>query len=412
MTEQSRLTLTPPQPLTGSEEGSFAFYTMTERLPNICHTSIQENEFSEEVIGLLTRLSQEVRSHKVSLLHNLEAPDFQDWENYLKPYLGQSWLEVPWFFAETYFYRKILDTIGYFKEGEFQNLDPYASQKRKGLEMAIDSIRDLSDRLDAIDGDWQPSGCLMLLYFSLWGNRADLSLWSVDDLWSSEVDESEEIEIEKQRERLLVDETENLLSYLALRYHRRIDIIIDNAGFELVCDLGLVDFLLGSQIADRIYLHLKNYPTFVSDATREDVVQTIDFLEADLHPELNRFGRRLKNYLKSDRLGLCDDAFWTSPLAAWDMPESLYEDLDKSNLVIVKGDANYRRLLGDLQWDATTSFADILSYFPAPIAALRTLKSDVIVGLSNEQISSLNEADPNWKTNGTRGIIQTAFIPD
>ncbi|MBE9041909.1 protein-glutamate O-methyltransferase family protein [Oscillatoriales cyanobacterium LEGE 11467] len=412
MTQPSRLTLSPPEPLTSSEEGSFSFYTMTERLPNICHKLIQENEFPEEVIGLLTRFSEEVRENKLSLLHHLEAPDFSQWDNYLKPYLGSTWLDVPWFFAETYFYRKILDIIGYFKEGELQNFDPYRSQKRKGLEMALESIYDLSDRLDAIDGDWQPSGCLMLLYFSLWGNRADLSLWSVDDLWSKEADSSEQTEIEKQQERLLIDDTERLVSYLALRYHKRIDIIIDNAGFELVCDLGLVDFLLGSQIADRIYLHLKNYPTFVSDATREDVIQTIDFLAAEQHPELSRFGLHLKNYLNSDRLYLCDDPFWTSPLALWEMPESLYEDLDKSNLVIVKGDANYRRLLGDRNWDLTTQFADILSYFPAPIAALRTLKSEVVVGLSQEQISALDLEGGDWKTNGSRGIIQAAFIPD
>ncbi|MDY6940510.1 MAG: damage-control phosphatase ARMT1 family protein [Cyanobacteriota bacterium] len=406
MTQRSRLTLSPPQPLTSSEEGSFAYYTMTERLPNLCHTLIQENEFSEEVAGQFANFAQEVRSHRVSLLHDLEAPDFKEWEGYLEPYLGQTWLEVPWFFAEVYFYRKVLDIAGYFEDGEWQNIDPYQSQKIKGLEMSLDSIRQFSDRLDNIDGNWQPSGCLILLYFSLWGNRVDLSLWSVEEGDRSDID------LETQQEKLLVNDTRKLVDYLTLRYHKRIDIIVDNAGFELICDLGLVDFLLGSQIADRVHLHVKSYPTFVSDATSEDVVQTIEFLTADEHPELKRFGLRLKNYLNSDRLWLCDDPFWTSPLAAWDMPDTLYEELGQSSLVVVKGDANYRRLLGDRHWEPTTSFADILSYFPAPMTALRTLKSDIIVGLSNEQLESLEREENSWRTSGEWGVIQTAFIPE
>ena len=47
----------------------------------------------------------------------------------------------------------------------------------------------------------------------------------------------------------------------------------------------------------------------------------------------------------------------------------------------MKGDLNYRRLVGDRLWPPTTPFADVTAYFPGPVAALRTLKSDVIVGL-------------------------------
>ncbi len=53
--------------------------------------------------------------------------------------------------------------------------------------------------------------------------------------------------------------------------------MIDNAGFEFICDLCLVDFLLGRAFGNQVYLHLKPHPTFVSDAMIKDVLYTRDF---------------------------------------------------------------------------------------------------------------------------------------
>ncbi len=46
-----------------------------------------------------------------------------------------------------------------------------------------------------------------------------------------------------------------------------------------------------------------------------------------------------------------------------------------------------RRLLGDRHWDFTTNMADIFSYLPVPMVALRTLKSEVATGLRLEVIA-------------------------
>jgi hypothetical protein len=97
---------------------------------------------------------------------------------------------------------------------------------------------------------------------------------------------------------------------------------------------------------------------------------------------------------------------WTSPLAFWEIPDSLKSDLSAANLIVIKGDANYRRLLGDRHWDFTTNFADIVSYFPAPIVALRTLKSEVVAGLKSEVIEQVAKSDSDWLTNGQWGVIQ------
>ncbi len=77
--------------------------------------------------------------------------------------------------------------------------------------------------------------------------------------------------------------------------------------------------------------------------------------------------------------------------------------------MIFKEDANYRRLLSDRSWDPLYSITEITDYFPAPLAVLRTMKSDVIVGLNKGQLVSLEADDPEWRINGRRGIIQ--FVP-
>ena len=84
-------------------------------------------------------------------------------------------------------------------------------------------------------------------------------------------------------------------------------------------------------------------------------------------------------------------AHWSSasPLFYYEMPGDLHAELARMDLVIVKGDANYRRLLGDAHWPHETPFADVVSYFPAPVVALRTFKSEVAVGLAPGQAEEL-----------------------
>ena len=57
----------------------------------------------------------------------------------------------------------------------------------------------------------------------------------------------------------------------------------------------------------------------------------------------------------------------------WEMPLELHRQLSTSYLVLSKGDANYRRLLGDRHWDFTTPFAQAVGSVPAPLLALRTI---------------------------------------
>jgi hypothetical protein len=88
------------------------------------------------------------------------------------------------------------------------------------------------------------------------------------------------------------------------------------------------------------------------------------------------------------------------------MPTDLAADLAEGTLTILKGDLNYRRLVDDRYWPATTPFDELTAYFPGPVAALRILKSDVAVGISPTMLTALDTADATWRTAGTHALIQ------
>jgi uncharacterized protein with ATP-grasp and redox domains len=395
-----------PEPLRGSKIGSFAHDTVVRRLPDIVRRTIAENDFSPNVVNTLQNLIDDIPEAQIRLLDDPDAPDREGWDHYVESYLGMNWLEVPWFFAEFYLYRRILEAIRYFRKTETGHLhDPYWLQKKRGLENLQHTMQYLcaqSNRWIDQHGDGREALGKMLL-LDLWGNKADLSIWP-----QGEGDLGNNRQQWGDTEHLVVNDTKMLVEYLVNLEpgEARIDLLLDNAGMELTADLILTDFLLSKGYAHTVVLHPKSYPVFVSDALRKDVEETISYLEGRSISDCSLVGKRLQAFLGSGRLIYRQHTFWTSPLPFWEMPEDLRAFLERSNLVISKGDANYRRLLGDRHWTFTTPFEHILSFIPAPLLVLRTCKSDVMCGLAAGQEDSLTVKDPEWMTNGQWGLIQ------
>ena len=268
--------------------------------------------------------------------------------------------------------------------------------------MARPMISAISERLAVwVDQGWQEHNLAGLVAINLWGNRADLSLWPADS-----GEQPMQADWEGAEAQTLVDDTALVTRHLSDHKRAQVDFIVDNAGLELVTDLALADYLLASGAAERVMLHLKMHPTFVSDATVGDVQDTVSYLAAEDNGSTAAFGERLFTYLADSRLRLRDHPFWTSPFAFWQMPDDLRQDLSQSQLIISKGDANYRRLLGDRLWPYTSSFQAIMAYTPAPLLALRALKAELAAGLRMDQIERLDEEDPEWLVNGRWGVIQ------
>ena len=121
---------------------------------------------------------------------------------------------------------------------------------------------------------------------------------------------------------------------------------------------------------------------------------------------MSTLGEHLAKALATHRFFLNTDPFWTSWQMFSQMPPRLHGELVQSDLVLLKGDVNYRRLLDDLHWPYTTFMEDVAGYFPAPFVTLRTLKGEIMVGLQSGQAEALQAEDPTWLINGKRGIIQ------
>ncbi|MGB3511512.1 MAG: damage-control phosphatase ARMT1 family protein [Microcoleaceae cyanobacterium] len=405
MTESQTPEFLMPLPVMPSEENTFAHYTLTCRLPSVIERVIKENDFPPTIVQELENLIEDLFEGWVRPLVDDPGPDVAVWESYLKPFEGKSWFEVPFYVAEAYFFRRLLEATDYFVPSLWQGIDPFGYQKRLSLEKSMDAIRGISERINALNTNqsqqqWHQICLTALLQTALWGNRADLSLWPVD------AGDGTTQDLQQQQTHILVDDTDHLFQYLSNIQGQRIDLIIDNAGFELVCDLFLIDFLLKTNTANVVYLHLKAHPTFVSDAMSQDVFYTLEMLANDFSENIRMLAGRLLEYIDTKRLICREDFFWNAPLAFWEMPESLREELAKASLILIKGDANYRRILGDRHWLFTTPLSDIGNYFPTPFVALRTLKSEVATGLEPDQIEILNEQDPLWLTNGQWGVIQ------
>jgi hypothetical protein len=151
-------------------------------------------------------------------------------------------------------------------------------------------------------------------------------------------------------------------------------VILDNCGLELLSDLVLAHALLAGAVrAAVVTLMCKTAPVFVSDALEADAAAHVDAI-AGAGAAGAALAAALRGHLAAGRLRLESHSFFTSPFAWRDAPRGLLERLAPCACVVVKGDANYRRLIGDAHWPYSTPFGAAVGFFaPCPLLALRTV---------------------------------------
>lgn len=388
----------PPPPLMTSDPGSFARATIVERKPQIIRQVIEENGYPLEIVQALQMFRDEIAEQPMQPLIE-STPDVDRWNAELRHYEGKSWLEVPWYWAEVFFYRKLLETVRYFQPGLWHERDPFGSLKRRQEAEALARFAEGWSQLETAALHLSEAQVFeALLHSALWGNRADLSNFTVRELAQAG------LATQAERHNLLIDDTQAVEALLSAGV-ARVDFICDNVGLDLLFDLALADFLLGRGWAQQVTLHLKSQPFFVSDAMPADATLAINALATAAPAAEQALGQRLRAWVEDGHLRLATDPFWTGFLMFRDMPSHLRGELAQAALVVVKGDVNYRRLLDDRHWPHTTRMEDVTAYFPAPFVALRTLKGEIMVGLEPGQAERLFAEDPAWLINGKRGVI-------
>ncbi|MFD5797104.1 damage-control phosphatase ARMT1 family protein [Streptomyces diastatochromogenes] len=386
---------TPTAPvILGDEPGSFPHSVLAERHPAIIRQVREAFPYGPRQHHALDELLKSCTEGVIEPLPE-DAGDLDRWRAWgLDDQVGRSWFDAPWLWSESHFYRRLLDAVGWFGPGAWQGIDPFRPFKRAELD-APETDEELG-ALDALQDRPEPERARALLHGSLWGNRADLGF----RLSAAGAEAAEPVPA------LVADDSETLWSLLPPSGTGTLVLVADNAGRELVPDLLLIAHLLSEGRIGRAVLHVKPYPYYVSDATTADVVDALQRLAAAPGAAAG-YGRTLWSAMADGRLTVRAHPFSCAPLPYADQPDDLRAEFASATLTIFKGDLNYRRLVGDRLWPPTTPFQEVTAYFPGPVAALRTLKSDVITGLTPATEAALVAAEgQRWRTGGTHALIQ------
>lgn len=275
----------------------------------------------------------------------------------------------------------------------------------------------------------------------LWGNATDLSL--LTNLTYADIQKLQGSSARKTQEaNILVNDLPAAFRSLKAsqaaspKGERRVDIVLDNAGFELFVDLILAGYLLASGLATQIVLHPKSIPWFVSDVVPKDFGELLNALanpqafyssltKSSEAKEDDPATQPLKEEEVADlkvlfdhwselhaegRLVIRPNRFWTHSGGYWRMPSvapELYKDLQESELVIFKGDLNYRKLVGDCAWDPTAPFREAIGPLGRngeglKVLALRTCKADTVVGLPEGTDENIRQTEGGGGDSGAR----------
>ncbi|KAK5121911.1 hypothetical protein LTR85_004483 [Meristemomyces frigidus] len=450
-----------------SDPNSFASVSARDRWPVILTGAIddihkavskesdaEKREEGKQITAGLAKLKYEVQhDRQLSPLVDDGSPDIAGYNAELKQRGEPKWFNVPWLFSECYLYRRmatLFSTSQHWKSYDVfskQKMSTFRSSRPAVIELAA-RYNDLTKQLRSTDSalanaseeereQAQQAVFTEMCEICLWGNATDLSLLtnlSYDDIQKLQGSESRKA----NEKNIVVNDFPAAFATLKQAQksgakERRVDIVLDNAGFELFVDLVLAGYLLQSGLATHIVLHPKNIPWFVSDVVPKDfsdllnvLVQAKSFYETPSEDDEARgvTPQSLSDKEQQDlkllfenwgglyaegKIVLRPNGFWTEGGSYWRLPAtapSLYADLKESELVIFKGDLNYRKLTADAMWDPTTPFAEAIGPMGrgsgVRVLALRTCKADVVVGLSEGEDERLKGMEGGGGEGGAR----------
>jgi len=369
------------------------------------------------------------------------------------------WFDAPWLFAECYLYRRLNTFFANSKTWKthdvfrVQKTNAFKSSRAAVLKLAsqyrqiVSSLKESKGPTDTQEtAETEKEIFTDMSKMCLWGNATDLSLLTTRA--SKDIQKLQESESLKNSDNILVDHSDQV--YHVLKKQRdegkvgRVDIVLDNSGFELFVDLVLGGYLLAAGFATEMIFHPKSLPWFVSDVLLDDFADLINALRDPVSyfnspgngysPDGTEPETPLLDSQKSDleflfsewselhtqgKFLLRPNRFWTTAASYWRLPSAapqLFEDLRQSELVIFKGDLNYRKLTADAAWDPTTSFPKAIGELGKAesgvrVLALRTCKADVVVGLDKGKDAELRSGDSEerkrkWAWSGKWAVIQ------
>ncbi|XP_049832556.1 damage-control phosphatase ARMT1-like [Schistocerca gregaria] len=425
---------TPPGvPLSAQYMRSFAYATVKDRLPVILtqvidHLVRDKEEIIKEhgevareelktVIGAFSQLKNEIQTNKPLTPLKSNSSDIKIWNSVLEEETKNNkhkWFNSDWLFSECYMYRKVREIFELSQS--LTAFDPFRKSKESGLHNSIHSIVILSDHMkkqleevDQLKRSDVRQALQRIVYLNLWGNRFDLSLSKGVQIL---ITENPLTYAENFKDDILVDESDKIWEVLseADEQNKLVDIVLDNAAYELFTDFCLADYLITASLASKVRFYVKAMPWYVSDTVVNDFHWVIKTLILHDSKNVSDLASRWKKYLDSGKWVIEVKDFWTLPYSYNKMQEirpELYAQLSQAQLVIFKGDLNYRKLVGDINWPPTETFCNALQGFnPTNVITLRTIKADTICGLTPGQAEDTAAKNGDWLITGKYAVIQ------
>ncbi|KAK8788714.1 hypothetical protein V5799_021509 [Amblyomma americanum] len=432
-----------PPPLSAKDPKGFAYKTLRERLAVIltramdtvsgdaAETERQKGPEARQdiqvVVERLAKLRDEITANKPLIALEDDFQDAAVWNAVLQQYTVENkgcpprWYDAPWLYFETYFYRRIFEA--FYKTAKLKDYDPFTKLKEDALNGCISAAHTLCDFVrssshrDASSGELKQS-TYRLIHSSLWGNRCDLSL-------SCGADASGQagslLKTDALRSCIISDHTDQLWEHLVkLRQQNlggkptQLHCVMDNSGYELAADLALFDFLHASGFVAAVTIHVKAIPWYVSDVMRRDLSWTLRKMRECDHEATRALGERCQRRIDEGVWSVLDDIFWTQPFDYAQMATrrpGLYKLLQSADLVLFKGDVNYRKLVGDLEWDPSVPFHQVLRGFdPTFLCTLRTIKSNTVAGVDRSVVRDVAQRSADWMITGEYAVLQCAGV--
>ena len=359
--------------------------------PEITGDDHQKIEELKSIIRKLGELKYELQHNRTLSPLPVEAgKDISAYNQELAARGNPTWHECQWLFAECYLYRRIATIFS--QSTHWKTYDVFNDLKMSTLKSSRPAVIELAARYHEITTRLHSDGpvaetfdpakqedadrrlFIEMCEICLWGNATDLSLLttlSYDDIQKLQGSNARKA----SEKNILVNDLDKAFDVLnrlkkERKSHRRVDIVLDNAGFELYVDLMLAGYLYTTGLATEVVLHPKNIPWFVSDVVPGDFNSLMSALKdpRGFFPHDGKPDTDIEDE-EEDDLEFCHkdwllagtnrtlmmrfNAFWTHAGSFWRMRHTapkLFRTLKDSDLVIFKGDLNYRKLTGDVRF--------------------------------------------------------------
>lgn len=259
---------------------SFAYETALKRWPIIltqvvdglyrkCHELMEQGLFdatqqaeAKDIIGNISKLKYEmthdralsplgVTASNASRIGSFFVPSTEPYDDLIER-TKPTWYKSDWLFTECYLYRRLRHLFE--RSAKWRDFDPFLELKNNAFRASGLGIYACAVWMHELLSQSQTHAASShetqatfndLIYSSLWGNATDLSL-----LLQVDKEELKKLQVDSEHERnrklqhVLVNDVDAVWRNLRSVRHGRVDMVLDNAGFELVTDFMLAEFLL------------------------------------------------------------------------------------------------------------------------------------------------------------------------